>query len=317
MNEEQWQGRGAEGGDAGDFEEQVRELLAEDAYTIRPSPAPYPAIRRRGMAERRRRAVAAGAALVTLAAVPVGVYAVSGTGGGAHTAAATSSAGVTPAATPTPSPTPAGPAGPATPGQLLDGITLSRAADGLEECLAWDRKQARTRSIDLDLGAIDSYRIILAMNSTGDSNAIGDGVYIVAVQDKPGGLRLICTLKNEVADDEGPGINVSSDDRLPDSPPVLADVNGGKLFQQSAIDKGNWKLPFRWGLIGTVTPSVAKVTVSYGDATSEAVLDHGWFVATGILNQQVTVAPRIKGYDAGGTLLYDSDQDESYHRTVP
>lgn len=28
------------------FEERMRELLAEDAYAVRPSPAPYPAIRR-------------------------------------------------------------------------------------------------------------------------------------------------------------------------------------------------------------------------------------------------------------------------------
>ena len=32
-----------------DFEEQLRELLSEDAYTIRPSSVPYPQIRRQGM----------------------------------------------------------------------------------------------------------------------------------------------------------------------------------------------------------------------------------------------------------------------------
>ena len=71
------------------FEEQVRELLAEDAYTIRPVPAPYPAIRRRGLAERRRRVAVAGATLLTLAAVPVGAYAWTGGNGerGADTAA--------------------------------------------------------------------------------------------------------------------------------------------------------------------------------------------------------------------------------------
>ncbi|MDI5913029.1 hypothetical protein QDK90_50555, partial [Streptomyces sp. 12257] len=55
-----------------DFEEQLRELLSEDAYTIRPSPVPYPQIRRQGVVERRRRVAVAGAVLATLAAVPVG-----------------------------------------------------------------------------------------------------------------------------------------------------------------------------------------------------------------------------------------------------
>ncbi|PZG82770.1 hypothetical protein C1I97_35135, partial [Streptomyces sp. NTH33] len=69
MNEEQRQlGTGTGGG----FEEQLRELLAEDANTIRPVPAPYPAIRRRGTIQRRRRVAATGAALVTLAAMPMG-----------------------------------------------------------------------------------------------------------------------------------------------------------------------------------------------------------------------------------------------------
>ncbi|MFF0157800.1 hypothetical protein ACFYRY_09730 [Streptomyces sp. NPDC005263] len=319
MNDDQWRGQDGEGGaDAdpgGDFEEQVRELLAEDAYTIRPSPAPYPAIRRRGVVERRRRVAAAGAVLVTLAAVPVGAYALGAPGGDSRTAASKPPASATRAATPTPSPSPTatGPAGPATPGQLLDGITLARASKGLEKCLADDRKYASGRTDDPDLGEADRYRIILAMNSTGDSNAPGDGMFVVAVRDKPTPIRLICDIKP----DEDAGINTSGDDRLPDSPPVLADINGGKLYQQSFIDKGAWKLPFRWGVIGTVEPSVAKVTVSYGGVTSDAALDHGWFVASGTLNQQVTLAPRIKGYDAAGTLVYDSDKDTSYEKTLP
>ncbi|MGW0915746.1 hypothetical protein ACWD1Z_28920 [Streptomyces sp. NPDC002784] len=71
-------------------------------------------------------------------------------------------------------------------------------------------------------------------------------------------------------------------------------------------------------MVGTVDPSsVAKVTVSYGGVTSEAALDHGWFAASGVLDEQVTVAPRIKGYDTDGTLVYDSDQDTSYEKTLP
>ncbi|CAM5715373.1 hypothetical protein SALBM311S_04327 [Streptomyces alboniger] len=319
MNDEERRGQDGEGdagaGVGGDFEEQVRELLAEGAYTIRPSPAPYPEIRRRGAVERRRRVAAAGAVLVTLAAVPVGAYALGAPSGSARTAASKPSASATLATTPTPtpSPTPTGPAGPATPGQLLDGITQAQASAGLKKCLADDRKYASGRSDDPDLGTADGYRIILAMNSTGDSNAPGDGIFVVAVKEKPTQTRLICDVKPG----EDSGINTSGGDRLPDSPPVQADINGGKLYQQSFLDKGAWKLPFRWGVIGTVEPSVAKVTVSYGGATSDAALDHGWFVASGTLNQQVTVAPRIKGYDADGTLLYDSDNDGSYEKTLP
>ncbi|MER5209503.1 hypothetical protein ABT063_02630 [Streptomyces sp. NPDC002838] len=302
-----------------DFEEQLRELLAEDAYTIRPSPAPYPAIRRRGLVERRRRVAAAGAALVTLAAVPVGAYALAGPDGSGGTTTPQTSASATSSAkpTPSPSPTPTGPEGPATPGQLLDGITLAQAADGLETCLGDNRLNGSTSRIGAaaDLGKADGYRIILAMNSTGDSNAPGDGMFVVAVKEKPHQTRLICNIKNR----EASGLNTSVGDDLenvPDAGPVMADPNGGKLHRQSMLDGGNWKLPFRWGVIGRVEPSVAKVTVSYGDATLSAALDHGWFVAAGILNQQVTMAPHIKGYDAAGKLVYDSAQDKSYEKTL-
>ncbi len=312
MSEEQGQGPEAGGG----FEEQLRGLLAEDAYTIRPSPAPYPAIRRRGVVERRRRVAAAGAVLVTLAAVPVGAYAVGGSGGGSVTASPQSSVSASRAASPTPTPTPSatpsGPAGPATPGQLLDGITFAQAADGLDKCFAYALERERNGGTPLNLGSSDSYRILLAMNSTGDQNSPGDGVYVVAVREKPEETRIICSIK----DGEASGLDVGGSDRLPGSPSVVADSNGGRLYRQSFIDKGNWKLPFRWGFIGTVEPSVAKVTVSYGDDTSEAVLDRDWFIASGVLNQQVTMAPHVKGYDAGGKLVYDSDEDATYQKTL-
>ncbi|GCB49543.1 hypothetical protein [Streptomyces sp. NL15-2K] len=318
-----FEGRGAEGDFEGQgaeegLEEQLRELLAEDAYTIQPSPAPYPAIRRRGMVERRHRVAVAGAALVTLAAAPVGAYALTGPDGSGGTAAPQTSASATRSATPTPSPspTPTGPKGPATPGQLLDGITLAQASDGLEMCLAdkrWNGSASRIGAA-ADLGKADGYRIILAMNSTGDSNAPGDGMFVVAVKEKPY-TRLICNIKNG----EASGLNTSVGDDLesvPGAGPVMADPNGGKLHRQSMLDDGNWKLPFRWGVIGRVEPSVAKVTVSYGGATVSAVLDHGWFVATGILNQHVTKAPHIEGYDAAGKRVYDSDQDNGYEKTL-
>ncbi|MFI7410339.1 hypothetical protein ACIBU0_16915 [Streptomyces sp. NPDC049627] len=298
-----------------DFEEQVRELLAEDAYAIRPSPAPYPQIRHRGMVERRRRVAAAGAALVTLAAMPVGAYALGGAGKGGETATSpTPSVSATHAASPTPSPAPSGPARPATARQLLDGITFEQAADGLADCLDFDRSGAPAGAADP--GTPDDYRILLAMRSTGDSNAPDDGMFVVAVREKPADrTSLIC----RIANGRTQGVSGFPDDSgvLPDEGPVLVNPNVGKLYQQSVIDRGNWKLPFRWGVIGTVEPSVAEVKVSYGDSSSEAALDHGFFVASGVLNQQVTVAPHIKGYDADGKLVYDSDDDKYYQQPLP
>lgn len=315
MNEEQKQ-QGT--GTSGDLGEQLRELLAEDANTIRPAPVPYTAIRRRGTIERRRRVAAAGAALVTLAAMPVGAYALADGDAGGNTVASTPPAGAPPrtSATPTPTPSasPAGPARPATKGQLLDGITFGQATDGLKKCLAYDRSHTSGPSgFRTDLGAAEEYRIILAMNSTGDSNAPGDGRYVVAVKEQPKQTRLICNVK----DGEASGLNTSvGSDDVPGAGPVMADSNGGKLYRQSVLDHGNWKLPFRWGVIGTVEPSVARVTVSYGGTTSRAALDHGWFVASGVLDQQVTVAPRIKGYDADSKLVYDSDEDRTYEKRL-
>lgn len=306
-----------------DFEAQVRELMAADAYTIRPSSAPYPAIRRLGAIERRRRVAAAGAVLVALAAAPVGAYALNGNGGDGSvaTAAPLPSAGASQRTTPTPvQSAPVGPAGPATPGQLLDGITLAQASDGLEKCIAWQlesQKGMSSKAPRTDLGDAADYRIILALSSTGDSNAPGDGFYVVAVKEqaqRPQLTRLICNIKGGKAS----GANTSTGGlEFDNGGPVMADINSGKLYQQSFLDKGNWKLPFRWGSIGQVESSVARVTVSYGGSTSEAVLDHGWFVASGTLNQQVTLAPHVKGYDDTGKVVYDSDNDPLHEKTLP
>ncbi|MGW2044559.1 hypothetical protein ACWCPF_05160 [Streptomyces sp. NPDC001858] len=306
-------------GDFG-FEERMRELLAEDAHAVQPSPAPYPAIRRRGLAERRRRLAVTGAVLATLAAVPVGAYAGAGGNGGRGADTAAPGPSVSAPRTPTAQASATTGATGATgatggdtapEGQLLDGVTAAQAADGLENCLAYDDAKP-SGGLEKDyLGDAADYRMLLAMRSTGDSNSPGDGIFVVAVKEK-GNVRLICNIKGG----ETSGINISSSESSPTGL-VVSDINGGKLYQQSFMDKGRWKLPFRWGVIGTVEPSVAKVTVSYGDSSATAALDHGWFVAAGILNRQVTLAPHIKGFDAAGKLVYDSDTDSSYERTLP
>ncbi|MEU2774917.1 hypothetical protein ABZ646_18720 [Streptomyces sp. NPDC007162] len=310
------------GGAEPDFEERLRALLAGDAAQVRPSPVPYPEIRRRGLVERRRRMGVTGAALAALAAVPVGAYALGGgstvtsPAGAGPTALASAHPAPTGAATPTPSATPTAPGRPASAAhQLLDGITFEQAAAGLGKCLD-DNEAHRTpkEPAYTDLGRPADYRIILAMRSTGDSNTPGDGYFVVAVRQKPVPARLICTVKDGAAS----GLNTSIGDPFGDAKtPVVPDINSGKLYQQSVIDKGNWKLPFRWGIIGGHRASVTRMTVSYGDGAGQVVLDHGWFVATGTLHQQVTRAPHLKGYDATGKLVYDSDQDGSYEKTLP
>ena len=133
------------------------------------------------------------------------------------------------------------------------------------------------------------------------------------MKEKSTPVRLIC----KVRDGRAESINSSSGDES--ALPVHPDINSGKLYQQSFMDRGNWRLPFRWGVIGTYVPSaVTRVTASYGgSAPVEAVLDHGWYVATGVLDRQVTRAPHLKGYDSRGRLFYDSDTDTTYERTLP
>lgn len=322
-------------GDPGEDEDTglVRELLAQDAYALRPSPVPYDAVRRRGQSLRQRRTMTVWGVLTALAVVPAAAYAVTGhlkdpttvspaAAGTSHSAAPSASAKASP------SPAPSGPARPATAEQLLDGITFEEAAKGLDICLGDNNEQERklarsaptpsTWREPMILPAADHYRIILATRSTGDSNAPGDGYFVVAVKDGETDpaqqQRLICNVKN----DELSGLNMSTGGSSgPDSGLVVPDINAQKLYMQSVRDRGRWKLPFRWSDIGTVDPSVTRVTVSYDGETSEATLDHGWFVASGLLEHEVTVAPRIKGYDGSGKLVYDSDQDKTYSRNLP
>ncbi|MBT2449868.1 hypothetical protein J7F03_22895 [Streptomyces sp. ISL-43] len=308
------QGGGQGDGQGDEFEFGLREWMAQGAEAVQPAAVPYPAIVRQGRAERRRRLAVAGAALVALAVVPVTALAFTGNAGGGP-AVVSVAGGPTPSAAPPSPPPPAGPTAPATPGQLADGITLQVAAAGLEQCLDYDRQHVTPSGIQRpDLGVASDYRILLAHRSTGNDNTPGDGRFIVAVKDGPTQARLICNIKDGGAS----GINASSGGNSdPESGSVAPDINGGKLYLQRLSSEGPWKLPYRWGSIGTVDAGVARVTVSYGGATVEAALDHGWFAATGVLDEAVTKAPRIKGYDAQGKQVYDSDQDKGYDKLLP
>ncbi|MEV7616851.1 hypothetical protein [Streptomyces sp. NPDC089799] len=303
------------GDDSSAFEHGLRGLLAEDAEAVRPAAVPYPEIVRQGRQQLlRRRLAVAGAALAVLAVVPATAIALNANDGGASQGTQTASAPTKSPAPPSPHPSkPTGPTAPATPGQLADGLTMTDAATGLEQCLAWDRKHALDRPGG-DLGKSGDYRILLAQRSTGNDNSPGDGHYIVAVRDAPTPARLICSMKNG----EPSGISTSiGRDEHPTGGAVAPDINGGKLYLQRLSAEGPWKLPYRWGSIGTVDTRVARVTATYGNATVEAALDHGWYAATGVLNSPVTKAPRIKGYDAQGKEIYDSDRDNTYDKPLP
>ncbi|MCX4693641.1 hypothetical protein [Streptomyces sp. NBC_01408] len=302
----------------GDFELDLREQLAQDAEALRPGAVPYEAIVRRGRAERRRRLAVAGAALAVLAVVPATALAFSGDGPGDRPSERLSAAG---GDSPTPgtavrSPQARRPAtAPATPGQLADGITHLEASLRLDQCIESSPQGAGgTGPGQRDLGLADDYRILLAHRSTGNDNSPGDGQYFVAVKDTPVPIRLICSVK----DGKPTGLGTSvGEDGTPGTRAVRPDMNAGQLYRQRMSDEGPWKLPYRWGSIGTVDPRVARVTIDYGGTTVDAVLDHGWFAATGILERAVTEAPRIKGYDAQGKEIYDSDQDKFYDKPLP
>ncbi|MCX5406343.1 hypothetical protein OHA37_21015 [Streptomyces sp. NBC_00335] len=313
-------GDGSTGQRQSGFESDLRVRMAQGVAEVRPGAVPYQAIVRQGRAELlRRRLAVAGAALVALAVVPATAIAFTGSGAGGADDGAAPAGRVVVTDTPPPSEaarTPAPPPGPTPPEnreQLADGITYADAAAGLEQCLAFDRTHPSGAS-GVGLGEAAEYRLLLAHRSTGNDNSPGNGRYIVAVKKTPKPLRLICSIKNGLAS----GINTSSAGISdPAAGAVAPDDNGGMLYLQRLSTEGAWQLPFRWGSIGTVTPAVTRVTVTYGGTTVEAALDHGHFAATGILERAVTQAPRIRGYDARGAQVYDSHQDRSYQKTIP
>lgn len=170
-------GYGPADGDT-EFEARLRELLEEQTDGLRTSEAPYATILRQGRTSRRRRVFAAGAGLAALVAVPgtaVAMHYQPGAGGQAALPAQDARPSAQASATQLQPSAPvraSGPEGPATPGQLADGITLERAAEALEGCLSSEAKHRRADSpMGYDLGKPGDYRVILALNATGDMNS--------------------------------------------------------------------------------------------------------------------------------------------------
>ncbi|MFE5586937.1 hypothetical protein [Kitasatospora sp. NPDC056531] len=322
-----------------DFEAALREQLVATVADRTPGEAPYEAIRRQGRAARRRRTAALSAGVVVLTVLSGATIltarghsdarpATGLTVGTDGTAVPPSTLAPSPAATPTPTPT--GPQPPATAAQLTNGIGFEQAATALGQCLDYDRQmQARRQSAPPptgqgahpnrppvhDLGAIADYRVLLAVKSTGDDNSPGDGINVVGVSQGEHPSEVIC----HQVDGKTSGLQAGSADPRAGGPAGLVnpDINGGKLYRQAMVDGHEWKLPYTWGSIGTYAPSVARVTVSYGNGPAvDAALDHGWFAATGVLTNAVTRTPHIKGYDGNGKVVYDSDDDKGYPKDL-
>lgn len=294
-----------------EFEARLRELLGEETDGLRAGEAPYATIVRHGRASRRRRVFAAGAGLAALAVLPGTALAMHYQPGAAQPAHDTRLS--MPASTSErTSASPSGPMAPATPGQLADGITMERAAEVLGRCLAYSGED-RPKGFPFarDYGNAEGYRVILALNASGDENSPGDGIRVVAVKTVDGDpVRLICTDK----DGQAGAINSIGVDGAAGRGPVVPDDNADGLYKQDGASGPGlpYEFPFRWGSIGTVEPEVAKVTVSWGGVTQQAALDHGYFVATGILTAPEDSLPHIEGYDAAGKRVYDSREDKAY-----
>ncbi|MEU6340418.1 hypothetical protein ABZ883_05625 [Streptomyces sp. NPDC046977] len=285
------------------FEARLRDLLERETDGLRPGEAPYASIVRQGRTDRRRRLAAAGAGLAALVAVPGAAVAVhfqpDGRGASARPAAGT----VRPQS-----------AVPVTPVQLAAGITMRQAHDAADSCLRIDRgHQPQGNAQRDDSGAAGQYRAILAMRATGDNTAPGDAITVVLTERKRSKAHLwICVV---TGDGTVAGLNTAGGG-VPARGPVAPEIKASSLYQQAVRPGHGWSFPYRWGSIGTVEPQVARVTVSYGGVTEEATLDHGYYAASGILTEPVTSAPRVRGYDAAGTLVYDSRQDTAYEQKV-
>lgn len=205
------------------------------------------------------------------------------------------------------------PAGPSDPGrQLLDGVTLEQARTSLERCFAaFPPDQGFPDDSPAPAVTPGDLRILLAWTAQGDPNRGEDPIrQVFAVSDDPEAsphLQVTC------ADRPGSGAvglqSSSGGDGVPEPQggPVGPDPNAARHYGPSS----SWEIPFRWADYGLVAPEVARVTVTHAGVTEEAVLEAGYFVAAGLGQERTEKPPLVRGYDAAGSLLYDSATDSA------
>ncbi|MGP4112938.1 hypothetical protein ACTWP5_18760 [Streptomyces sp. 4N509B] len=321
-----------DGGGESAVEAELRHLLAEHADGFAPRATPYASIVRQGRAARRRGRIALGAgAAVMAAAVPAATLASGNLWPGGEdesdlTAPAAPSGGEQEEQS-RPSPTtPEGAQGPSDPErQLLDGITLEQANTSLERCL-------EEFPVELDGGfpeipegessgpveppgpsdvAPEDLRILFAWINQGDENSgVEPMTRVLAVSEDAEAdpqVQLVCA--DRASGSQGVQSSVGSL-TLDNGLPVYPDPNASRYYGPMM---GEWELPFRWADFGLVSPEVDRVTVTYGGETVEAVLEAGYFMAAGISEVESAGPPHIVGYDPGGWVVYDSNDDPTYH----
>lgn len=286
------------------FTEDVRRLLAQDAEVLQESDAPYDAIVRAGRAGRRRRQAAMGLGAAVLIAAPATAVATGWStgpadGAGLGPAASTTRTTSTPVAG---RPATSGLQPPGSPAQLRDGLTLEQANESLRRCFADHRQQEPMN--------VGDYRLLLGRRVGADPNEGGAGTGVVAVSRKDPRQSVYCRDRAETQN-----VRVMTGDGTPKRL-VTVDANSNVLYRQIVPGGGSWDLPYQWAQVGTVDRRIERITVTYGDRTVPAIIDRGYFVAAGTLRTQPTKAPVIKGYDAAGTLRYDSTKDNFYDQLV-
>ncbi|MEE1939343.1 hypothetical protein V1L54_07935 [Streptomyces sp. TRM 70361] len=300
------------------FEAQLRRMLAEGVDDVRPESAPYDAIVRGARSARRRGMAVAGAGVAVLAVVPgvaLGAYGGWGDGSAPAAGAAPASSGApdSPGAS-AGADEPEGMGPPATSGQLADGIGLSQAEASFARCLkshaALQKELPGDASPAGGLGDPADYRLLQAWRLVANHNEGTSGTGVLAVHREDDGAVYFCRDRKETQN-----LRVFNGDGAPERA-VTVDINANVLYRQIPLGGTDWELPYRWVDYGSVTSEVSRVTVEYGGRTVEATIDDGYFVASGVLTEKPDAAPAIKGYDADGTLVYDSAEDRYYEAII-
>lgn len=309
------------------LERELRQLLEDEAITVRVGEAPYGQILKEGRQARHRSRMVLGAGLAVLVAVPGGLLAaqsftpssepagqvspaagggIEGGGGGHQEAPQDEGAEATGAeeeaadhALPPSDPE----------RQLLDGITLEQARDQLDHCIDdWADRSSWPTDEQPELDA-SGLRILLAWDGSGGENQ-GHGTIrrvlaATADQEEPYTTRLVCSQRVGEGD-AGSGIRSSVGADIPDGE-VVGDTWGRYATPEDGLE-GDWsgELPFRWAHFDTIADSVDRVTVEYGGDTQEALLEGGFYITAGILEAPPEAMPRVRAYDEDGELIHDS-----------